>query len=182
MPVDDGTPDEELMLSLANGNDQAFHLLFERWKRPLISYFYRSLNDYHRAEDLTLMVASKVYAARGKYRILSRFSTWMFQIAQNLLRDEFRKMQSRKAQMFVPDFDYDEEAIDEDNQSVAEMEEWLMHAISYLKEQERSLILLIYQQGFTPAEAAEVLGITPNHTRVLLHKVRSYLSDQFKNS
>jgi RNA polymerase sigma-70 factor (ECF subfamily) len=182
MPVDDETTDEELMLSLAQGNDQAFHQLFERWKRPLISYFYRSLNDYHKAEDLALQVASKVYSARHNYRILSKFSTWMFQIAQNLLRDEFRKMQTSKSRMFVPEFDYGDEAMGEDHQSVAEMEEWLMHTIRDMKEQERSLILLVYQQGFTPSEAAEVLGIKPNYARVLLHKIRSYLTEEFKTS
>ncbi len=182
MVVDDETTDEELMLSLASGDDQAFHQLFERWKRPLISYFFRSLNDYHRAEDLALMVASKVYSARHKYKVLSKFSTWMFQIAQNLLRDEFRKMQTRKSQMFVPDFDYGDSLIEDDSQSIAEMEEWLMYTIRNLKQQERSLILLVYQQGFTPAEAAEVLGIKANYARVLLHKIRTYLTEEFKTA
>lgn len=182
MPVDDEPTDEELMLSLAQGDEQAFHQLFERWKRPLISYFYRSLNDYHRAEDLALMVASKVYAARSNYRILSKFSTWMFQIAQNLLRDEFRRQRTHKSRMLVPELDYGDSPETQDPRAVAEMEEWLMQTISSLKAHERDLILLVYQQGFTPTEAAEIMGIKPNYARVMLHKIRAYLTEEFKSS
>ena len=93
MAREEEVTDEALMLSLANGNEQAFTQLFDRWKSPLISYFYRSTNDYHRSEDMALMVASRVYAARDSYQVVSKFSTWLFRIAQNLLRDEFRKGQ-----------------------------------------------------------------------------------------
>jgi len=172
--------DEALMLALANGDEQAFPQLFDRWKSPLISYFYRSLNDYHRSEDLALMVASRVYAARNSYQVVSKFSTWLFRIAQNLLRDEYRKSSRKKEETFHPEMQYDQ-PVNTDNHSLSDMEEWLGHAIAGLKPQERSLVLLVYQQDFTPSEAAEVLSITPNHARVLLHKARSYLAEKFKN-
>ena len=168
------------MLALAEGDEQAFHRLFERWKSPLISYFYRSLNDYHRSEDLTLMVASRVYAARTSYKVVSKFSTWLFRIAQNLVRDEYRKTSKRQEETFHPEMQYDQH-VDTHNHTLADMEEWLAHAIEGLKPQERSLVLLVYQQDFTPSEAAEVLNITPNHARVLLHKARAYLSEKFRN-
>ena len=73
-----------------------------------------------------------------------------------------------------------DKAIQGDTQVLSDMEEWLSMAISGLNQQEKSLVLLVYQQDFTPTEAASVLEITPNHARVLLHKARAYLTDQFK--
>lgn len=180
MAHEEEVTDEALMLLLANGDEQAFPQLFNRWKSPLISYFYRSLNDYHRSEDLALMVASRVYAARNSYKVVSRFSTWLFRIAQNLLRDEYRRTSKKQEEVFHPELHY-EQQFDTSRHSLSDMEEWLAHAIRELSEQERSLVLLVYQQEFTPSEAAEVLNITPNHARVLLHKARNYLSDNYKN-
>ncbi len=182
MPDEQEVTDEALMLSLANGDEQAFVELFNRWKSPLISYFYRSLNDYHRSEDLALKVASKVYKQRGSYKVLAKFSTWLFRIAQNLLRDEIRRLARRPTASLVPEMAYEEAPSGASGRKVAELEDWLMHTINRLREQERSLVLLVYQQGFTPAEAAEVLEITPNHARVLLHKARTTLVDTFKTS
>lgn len=180
MAHEEEVTDEALMLDLANGNEQAFPQLFNRWKAPLISYFYRSLNDYHRSEDMTLMVASRVYAARNSYKVVSKFSTWLFRIAQNLLRDEYRKTSKKKEEVFHPELHY-EIPVQTNAHSLSDMEEWLAHAISELSPQERSLVLLVYQQDFTPSEAAEVLSIKPNHARVLLHKARTYLSEKFRN-
>ncbi len=180
MAHEEEVTDEALMLALANGDEQAFPQLFDRWKAPLISYFYRSLQDYHRSEDLALMVASRVYASRNNYKVVSKFSTWLFRIAQNLLRDEYRKTRRKKEEAFEPELHY-EKAEQTDTNQLAEMEEWLSIAIENLSHQEKSLVLLVYQQDFTPKEAAEVLDITPNHARVLLHKARNYLTDHFKN-
>lgn len=180
MANEEEVTDEALMLALAHGDEQAFPQLFGRWKAPLISYFYRSIQDYHRSEDLTLMVASRVYASRTNYKVVSKFSTWLFRIAQNLLRDEYRKTKGKKEESFEPELHY-EKADHADSSRLTEMEEWLSIAIEGLSQQEKSLVLLVYQQDFTPKEAAEVLDITPNHARVLLHKARTYLTDHFKN-
>ena len=174
--------DEALMLQLAQGDDHAFHTLFGRWKSPLISYFYRSLNDYHRSEDLALQVAARVHAARESYQVISKFSTWLFRIAQNLLRDEFRRSSRHPEAAFRPELTYPEEPAVHGHQNLADLEDWLMHAIAKLKPVERSLILLTSQQGMTPSEAAEVMDITPNHARVLLHKARSSLIKEFNDS
>ena len=139
------------MLHLANGNEQAFPQLFNRWKAPLISFFYRSTNDYHRSEDLALAVASRVYAARNSYKVVSKFSTWLFRIAQNLLRDEYRKTSRKKEEVFHPELHYDI-PVQTNAHSLSDMEEWLAHAIAELNPQERSLVLLVYQQDFTPED------------------------------
>src|SRR5210317_2405975 len=157
MSHEEEVTDEALMLALANGNQQAFSQLFDRWKAPLISFFYRSLNDYHRSEDMALMVASRVYAARNSYKVVSKFSTWLFRIAQNLLRDEYRKTRNKKEETFHPEFQYDQ-PVQTSIHTLSDMEEWLAKAIEGLKPQERSLVLLVYQQDFTPSEAAEVLN------------------------
>lgn len=165
---------------IAKESEGAFGELFERWKRPLISYFYRSLNDYGLAEDLTLEVARKVYAARDRYRPTAKFSTWIFQIAHNRLRDEFRRSRRRPRLVQQPEeWHYPGDA-EPDPRKRRDHEEWLSGAIETLSESERAVLLLNLQQGFEPSEIADILKITPNYARVLLHKARQGLRTKWK--
>jgi RNA polymerase sigma factor (sigma-70 family) len=111
LPVE--ADDHELMARLKAGDGKAFEQLFDKWKRPLISFFYRSTGDYHQAEDLTLEVAMKVYRARDRYQPRARFSTWLFQIAHNRLRDQWRLKRPvfhHAADGELPQWDYPETA------------------------------------------------------------------------
>ena len=177
-PVDPGIEDHHLMARLRSGDRGAFELLFEKWKRPLISFFYRSTGDYHQAEDLTLEVAMKVYRARKRYEPRAKFSTWLFQIAHNCLRDAWR----RKRPVFLagadrasPEWVYPEAVDTVEANQVSQWEEWLAHALKSVPRSEKTALLLVAQQGMSPAEAADVMGIKPNHLRVLLYKVRNRL-------
>jgi RNA polymerase sigma-70 factor (ECF subfamily) len=175
--------DSALMAELGRGNQDAFRELFERWKRPLISYFFRSLNDYHLAEDLALQVARKVYDARERYQASAKFSTWLFHIAHNTLTDEYRRRGRRPQQPgFEPDFSYPEALGQVGPDRLSEWEEWLQQALGELPERERAVILLSSQQGLSPAEISGVMKLTANHVRVLLHQARRYLREQWRQA
>jgi RNA polymerase sigma-70 factor (ECF subfamily) len=175
--------DIELMARIREGNHPAFAELFERWKRPLISFFYRGLSDYHTAEDLTLTVARKVFQASDRYRPTAKFSTWLFQIAHNCLRDEYRRQRSNpRGSELLPDWDYPQDGGDGSGERMREWEDWLEFSLQKLPPKEREILLLTAQQGFSPAEAAVVLKMTDNHARVLLHKARKRLEEIWKSS
>ena len=170
--------DHLLMERLKADDRSALDQIFEKWKRPMISFFHRSLNDYHLAEDLTLKVALKVYQSRERYKPRAKFSTWLFSIAHNLLKDEFRRRRSRppnSSDIFNPEWDYPEIEDASHTGNIHLWEEWLQHALEQLPETEREAVLLITQQGLKPGEAAEIMKITPNHLRVILSKGRKQL-------
>lgn len=171
--------DHILMAAIREGDTKAFGELFEKWKRPLISFFFRSLGDYHWSEDLALEVALKVYRASGAYQPRAKFSTWLFQIAYNCLRDALRKKRPLFIEGTVNDpveWNYPELG-DAPEQETEAWEEWLLHALESVPESEKTALLLVTQQGMTPSEAAEVMKISPNHVRVLLNKVRNRLRE-----
>lgn len=176
--------DHALMAAIGNGDTKAFEQLFEKWKRPLISFFFRSLGDYHWSEDLALEVALKVYRASETYQPRAKFSTWLFQIAYNCLRDALR----RKRPVFLGDtgnnaaeWSYPEPPGSHAEPELNKWEEWLRHALESVPESEKTALLLVTQQGMTPTEAADVMKISPNHVRVLLNKVRARLREIREN-
>jgi len=89
--------DEELMLLVQEGRNQAFDVLVGRYKNRLYAYLYRLLNDESAAEELAQESFVKAYIHAEKYRTIARFSTWLYTIATNLVRNRMRNVKRRPA-------------------------------------------------------------------------------------
>lgn len=166
---------------VAAGDERGMQPLFDRWKLPLISFFYRSLGSHADAEDLTLEVFVRLHRAAASYRPQAKFSTYLFQIAHNLLRNELRRRRRKPADLVPPEtFDYAVEAESGSGRRLAEMEEVFQRALDRLPEKYRTPLLLLHQQHLSPREAAGALGVTENSLRVLLHRGRQQLKTEME--
>lgn len=89
--------DEELMLLVQEGRNQAYDTLVGRYKNRLYSYLYRLLGDQGEAEEFAQETFVKAYIHAEKYRTIARFSTWLYTIATNLVRNRVRNAKRRPA-------------------------------------------------------------------------------------
>ena len=168
--------DGDRIVRVAGGNERALQELFDKWKLPLLSFFYRSLGSHADAEDLTLEVFVRLHRAAGSYRPTAKFSTYLFHIAQNLLRNEFRRRERKPAQPAPPElFDTVAAETTEPTQRVAELEEMLQRGLARLPEKQRTALLLVYQQEMDYRTAAAALQTNENALRVLVHRARQQL-------
>jgi RNA polymerase sigma-70 factor, ECF subfamily len=83
--------DEELMLAYAQGDVRAFETLYARQRGMLYRYILRSVGDRSSADELFQETWSRLVASRERYRVEAKFSTWLLQIAHNLVVDSFRR-------------------------------------------------------------------------------------------
>lgn len=83
--------DEELLISVRAGDHQSLGLLVARWERPLFCFAYRMLRRQEDARDICQETFLRVLKKAHRFREGSKFSTWMYQIALNLCRDQLRK-------------------------------------------------------------------------------------------
>ena len=83
--------DEELMLAYAQGDVRAFDALYQRQRGMLYRFILRSINDRGSADEVFQETWSRLIASRTRYRVESKFSTWLLQIAHNLIVDSFRR-------------------------------------------------------------------------------------------
>ena len=69
LPPTEGDNDEDgaVFTRAASGDERAWQELFTRWKKPLLAFFYRSLNSMPEAEDLTLEVFVRLHRASARY-------------------------------------------------------------------------------------------------------------------
>jgi RNA polymerase sigma-70 factor (ECF subfamily) len=83
--------DEELLKAVQAGDGDSLGLLVTRWQQPLLQFVSRMLPQQEDARDVCQETFLRVWNKAHRFRQGSRFSTWLYQIALNLCRDQLRK-------------------------------------------------------------------------------------------
>lgn len=78
------------MARLAGGHDAALNDLMDRHAERLFHYLVRSLQNEEDAADLAQETFARVCRNRAKFDPNQKFTTWLYAIASNLVRDRYR--------------------------------------------------------------------------------------------
>jgi len=82
--------DEELILKVAEGSNLSFDILVDRYKVRLYNYLFRLVRNEDEAEEIAQETFVKAFIHAGKYKTIAKFSTWLYTIATNLVRNRLR--------------------------------------------------------------------------------------------
>ena len=180
-------PDIRLMLRVRADEPAAFEELVGRIQHRLVAVMHHVVGNAEEAEDLAQEVFLRVYRARHKYRPRSKFSTWLFTIANNLALNSLRSKQ-RKPVVPLPAHDSGPlgprpaEQLVPDNgtgpmQRVQNEElcEVIRRALDGLNDRQRMAVVLNKFEDMGYAEIAEVMGLTPKAVKSLLSRARENL-------
>lgn len=88
--------DEDLMEHFQAGTVEAFNILVDRYTDRLMHYLWSFLGDTKLCEDLLQETFLRVHRNRYSYQRIAKFSTWLYTIAGNLARSEYRKRKRRR--------------------------------------------------------------------------------------
>ncbi|MGC4034043.1 MAG: sigma-70 family RNA polymerase sigma factor [Tepidisphaeraceae bacterium] len=83
--------DEDLMRRTAQGDQQAFALLYERYSGGVLSFLYRMLGNVEDVEAIGQEVFLRAFRFAPTYKYPQKFSTWLFTIARNLAINNARR-------------------------------------------------------------------------------------------
>ena len=184
-------PDAALMLRVKQGDHTAFAELVDKYKQPVMNLAYRMLRDATEAEDLSQAVFIQVYKSADRYRIASKFSTWLFTIARNLCLNEIRRRSRHPADSLdAPHPDQPDQPLHqfEDKTSPSppehllggELEAKVEEAVAELPENQRLALLLCQQDELSYEEMAEVLDCTVSATKSLIFRGRETIKAKLK--
>lgn len=179
--------DRQDMARLASGHDTALNDLMTRHAQRLFHYLIRQLRDESDAEDLAQETFVRVFQHRQKFNPTHRFSTWLYTIATNLVRDR-QRWRTRHPQVSL---DAENESTGGDLQDKlpatgATPEEKLIGgeraaavraAIAKLPEDLRTVILLFEYEEQSQQEIAAVLNCTPKAVEMRLYRARQELRE-----
>lgn len=103
--------DEDLMLLVAQGNHKAFEHLYKRYSKNVLYFFYQRLyqNDEN-AQDFLQDLFIKVIEKAGLYSKERKFKVWLYSMAANMCKNEYRYNAVRGAR--VSNFNFDELIVD----------------------------------------------------------------------
>ena len=93
MKVQTNAADETLVALYAQGNNEAFDILLNRYKDRLYAYIYYTVRNEELAEDIFQETFTKaiVTIQQGRYNENGKFPAWLTRIAHNLIIDCFRQ-------------------------------------------------------------------------------------------
>ncbi|HWL09032.1 MAG TPA: sigma-70 family RNA polymerase sigma factor [Planctomicrobium sp.] len=83
--------DDDLMIRIQSGDEQAFATLVDRYQGILIGFFMKNTRDLQLSEDLAQETLLKVHSQAWDYLPTGRFRGWIFRIARNHLIDNVRR-------------------------------------------------------------------------------------------
>jgi len=184
-------PDAALMLRVRQGDTLAFAELVDKYKQPVMNLACRMLRDATEAEALSQMVFVQVFKSAHRYKVSSKFSTWLFTIARNLCLNEIRRRSRHPADSIesrhpeqddqaAPQFEDKKTASPPDRLLHGELEEKIQQALAGLPENQRLAILLCRQEDLSYEDIAHVLGSSVSATKSLIHRGRETLKQKLK--
>jgi RNA polymerase sigma-70 factor, ECF subfamily len=158
----DGLTDEALAQGIKQGNRQHLALLVERHHSPLIGFLYRMTDgDRTLAEDLAQESFLKVMRAIDQYQHPRPFKPWLYQIATNLVRDHYKRAETRRAVGMSDEVEWtgDDEPLPEEALVLDAEVQQVALALRSLPDHQRETIILRYYQELSLGEIAEILAV-----------------------
>jgi RNA polymerase sigma-70 factor (ECF subfamily) len=180
-------PDIRLMLQVRDDDPRAFEQLVDRYQHRLVAIMTHLVGNAEEGEDLAQEVFLRVYRARKNYKPRSKFSTWLFTIANNLALNSLRARQRKPS---VPlnvresgplglrpeeQLVHDPETGPMQRVQKQELAERIRAALKTLNERQRMAVFLNKFEDMNYAEIAEVMGLTTKAVKSLLSRARENL-------
>lgn len=164
----DSAADADLVRAWRGGDERGATLLVGRHAQPVARFLAAAGADSGEVDDLVQETFIRAFRSVDGWRGDAAFRSWLFTIASNLLRDQYRR---RKGKTMVPLEDQPLPANDDPAARLEgkEAERRLQLELGRLPRLQREVFLLRAQQGMDYDSIAATLSTTPGSARVHYH-------------
>jgi RNA polymerase sigma-70 factor (ECF subfamily) len=155
-----------------------FEDLVRQHQRDLINFHYRFVGNKAEAEDLAQETFLKAYLKFDTVKDQSKLKSWLMAIARNVVIDSYRK---NKDKPLIIDSTLAEQLSAEatltanDSLSDSSVKQELERCLEQLGREDRAIVKLLYYEGFSYQEIAELLHMNQNTLKSRLHRARQSL-------
>ena len=188
--------DEPVLLERCAGGDrEAFDEILGRYYGRIYSFCRRLLGPRRElAEDLTQEVFLRAWRGMATFKLGSRFSTWLFQIALNYWIQEYRKGKALKRRGVTlsidkplggedSDYHIEPRSREPDPAQAAftgEMGRAILAAIDRLDPDQRAAVVMCDLEGLSYEEIGRALDIPVGTVRSRIHRGRARLQGELE--
>lgn len=155
-PVQPETDDFALMAQVRAGREDAFRILVDRHRRPLLNFFVR-LGASHHGEDLAQETFLRLWNYRKKYKPTAKFTTFLYTLARHAWLDFVR----RQIRFRLFSDRYREEIPSSSDGGLGQLRRQLdiQAALDRLSPKKKEVLVLTVHQGLAYDEISEILRI-----------------------
>lgn len=174
--------DNDIMTRVKSGEYRKLAILFERYKKPLFSYFYRNLGSQDISEDLVQNVFFRILKYRKGFKGYGKFTSWMYRIARNEMIDHFQK-NNRYQWTETQNVPITQEQTPHEQCIHNEKITLLKQALGELSPEDRDIIILQKYQELKYKEIGDILGCAEGTVKArvfrAIHKLKAII-DQYE--
>lgn len=170
--TDINASDEDLMLAYAKGKYEAFEVLYMRHKDSLYRYVIRLVTDSELANDLYQELWSRVIKSSSLYRVDSKWTTWVYRIAHNLVVDHYRTFKPLEEEQDHTSMDSPDRA-----HQRAELSFQIKHCMEKLPATQREVFLLSQETDLNLKMVSEVVEASHEAVKTRLRYARTALKE-----
>ena len=184
--------DFDLIQAINSGQTEKFNDLVKRYEQKLYNFSLRMCRNPSDAEDMIQDTFLNVFKYLKQFRHETRFKNWLYKVAASTC------IKKRRKSKFAPDkeLSLDEFLPNDKAEKPDHVPRWAMlpldkllneelssvinKSILGLPEKYRVVIVLRDIEGFSTAETAQILNLSPSNVKVRLHRARLYLRDKLE--
>lgn len=176
--------DEKLMLTLSKGDKRAFDELYKRYSKPLKGYFMRMLwKNESKSEDFVHDLFVKIIHNPESFDANRSFKTWLYSVACNMCKNEYKKQEVRKGTTTGIDqfYSISDKGVDVLNEvQMSHFGSQFEKSMDELKSEHQEVFSLRHMDGLSIKEIAEVLEINEGTVKSRLFYATKQLADKLK--
>jgi len=163
--------DEKLMEFYANGDFEAFEILYCRYSNRLYGYLKNKVQHQY-VDDMCQQIWSKFHTKRMLYKKEFKFAPWFFVLAKNTIIDHYRKDGKESFTEFEEGQHCD---LKESEKLALRME--LLDELAQLEPAYKDVLSMRYIDDLNFDEIAKSLNITESNTRKRVSRGLKKLKD-----
>ncbi len=173
------SPDATLIAWSAEGDRRAFDQIVVRHGAFALRVAARVVGDRALAEEAAQEAMLRAWMKSAQFDpARSKFTTWLYRIVVNLCIDQRRRIQPEP---MPENLDLADTAAGADERlEECESRALLVQAIADLPPRQRAVLSLVYDEGASGGEAAEILGLSAKAVERLLARARAALRDRLR--
>jgi RNA polymerase sigma-70 factor (ECF subfamily) len=181
--------DEALVQRVRSGEREIFGVLVDRYKRGIANFIGATVRNSADTADLSQETFLRAYAHIGTFNPqLGKFSTWIYQIARNVIRTYLAKSlrapqvqelsQEQSLESTFADLSRDADPAGGVLREEAERE--LRAALAELPERTRTVLALRYFDNMEYQTIATTMGLSLGNVKTLIHRGKIALTKKMR--
>ena len=164
-----------LLERIGREDQAAFRELYKAFSRKVYAYALNMLNDHARAEEIVVDTMYQVWRYPARFRGDSQFSTWLIGIARNKALMAYRARRPDETHDDLDDIAETEAADTPDGFTTLaqkQRSEGVKHCMGKLSDEHRECMHLVFFEGLSLAEVADVQKVPENTVKTRLFHAR----------